>query len=216
MSKEKSLVGFNLKLFLIVTTVLVLFSGVGILNATLSGITVTYPNGGENLSGTAVDINWTTTSCDGENVSIYWGKGGDLGTWNPSSSDIIVTGINCSLGTYDWNTTGLTDGTDYRIKVRASDDPDVYDISDNFFTIDNTPPAVPSNVITAPNASSNWKGGSHNIVWTNTSIADTTSGLKTNPIKLEYWNGSAWVLITSGTANNGSYTWNAPSDITVP
>jgi hypothetical protein len=53
-----------------------------------------------------------------------------------------------------------------------------------------------------------------NITWdTNNSITDQWSWLKTNPIKLEYYNWSNWQEINSGTENDGSYEWNIPNNL---
>ena len=89
-----------------------------------------------------------------------------------------------------------------KIRVTATDlvENEVSDISDATFTIDSTSPIV---TVTAPNGSEYLKGGaSTTITWT-----ATDTNIDYNSIKIEYWNGSAWVTIATGEANDGSYTW---------
>jgi hypothetical protein len=47
------------------------------------------------------------------------------------------------------------------------------------------------------------------VSWNSWSITDGWSGLKTTPIKLEYFNGSTFVLIKDNELNDGSYAWNS-------
>jgi len=63
---------------------------------------------------------------------------------------------------------------------------------------------APSVTVTSPNGGEYLKGGgSWTITWT-----ASDANLDPNSIKIEYWNGSSWVTIASGEANDGSYTWN--------
>jgi hypothetical protein len=105
-------------------------------------ITVTYPNGGETLSESAT-ITWTATDPDpGETALLdidleYSSNGG--GNWNPIASG------ESNDGSYDWDVSGLSDGSNYLVRATAtdptarSDD----DQSDAAFTIQNAgPPAA--------------------------------------------------------------------------
>ena len=105
-------------------------------------ITVSYPNGGETLSGSAT-ILWTATDPDpGETAALdidleYSANGG--GSWTP-----IATG-ETNDGAFDWNVSGLGDGSNYLVRATATD-PTMrsdMDVSDAVFTIQNTgPPAA--------------------------------------------------------------------------
>jgi M6 family metalloprotease-like protein len=102
-------------------------------------ITVTYPNGGETLSGSAT-ITWTATDPDpGETALLdidleYSSNGG--GSWNP-----IATGES-NDGSYLWDVSGLGDGSNYLVRATATDTTgrDDSDQSDAVFTILNTGP----------------------------------------------------------------------------
>lgn len=74
--------------------------------------------------------------------------------------------------------------------------------------IDGTLPTV---TVTSPNGGEYLKGGgSWTITWT---ASDTN--MAPNPIKIEYWDGSAWQTIADGEANDGSYTWNPVPSIDI-
>jgi len=62
--------------------------------------------------------------------------------------------------------------------------------------------------VSSPNGGETWDvGSSHAITW-------TTAGTVGN-VKIEYStnNGSSWTIITSPTANDGSYTWTVPNTV---
>lgn len=74
-------------------------------------------------------------------------------------------------------------------------------------TCDNTVPSLAAGTITSPNGSENWEGGStQNITWTAGDITETNLASLT----LEYSddNGSTWNNITTGEANDGTYSWS--------
>ena len=131
------------KLILMFGIVVLVFAG--FVNAAITSITVVSPNGGENWTGIHA-VTWTSEDCTGaENITITWGIKDGWAGWNPSSSGTITTTVNCSLGTYNWNTSSVSDGTNYKIRVSATADVDVFDISNAVFTINNTiPPDQPT------------------------------------------------------------------------
>ncbi|MDD4985192.1 MAG: hypothetical protein PHQ43_05300, partial [Dehalococcoidales bacterium] len=96
-------------------------------SAAISSITVTAPTAGETWYGEQ-DITWTSVG-DADTVNIYYS------TNNFASSTTIVI-ATANDGSYSWDTTSVPDGTNYRIKVRATSDPDVSGVS-GVFTIDN-------------------------------------------------------------------------------
>ena len=107
----------------------------------ISEIDVTSPIGGDVWSGKQ-SITWTAVGCTGaENVTVQYARG----ETPPFASYINITPtINCSLTPHEWDTTNLTDGTDYFIRVVRTDNYAVYDHSGKF-TINNTiPPDQPT------------------------------------------------------------------------
>jgi len=96
-------------------------------------ITVTSPNGGENLpAGVAKTINWTYTGNPGTYVKIELYKGGTL-----SSTIITSTFVGSSgSGSYNWTIpSGQTPGADYQIKVSSATNTSWNDMSDASFAI---------------------------------------------------------------------------------
>jgi len=106
----------------------------GMASAAITSITVTSPNGGEKWSGNKT-INWTSSG-SGDTVNIYYSTNDFIGT------SILLSSGETNDGSYTLNTTLLSDNTNYKIKVRATIDFDVSDISNAAFTIDNTVPVI--------------------------------------------------------------------------
>lgn len=109
-------------------------------------VTLTAPVGGEywsesqNITWTATDVNLGPTP-----IWIYYSDDGGTG-WTQIASNEANDGV------YPWDTSGVADDTDYRIRVMAedlaentSDDTSVAD-----FTVDNTDPATDSMTSTTP------------------------------------------------------------------
>ncbi|MHA1930632.1 MAG: fibronectin type III domain-containing protein [Candidatus Thorarchaeota archaeon] len=95
-------------------------------------VEVLSPNGGEELEGT-VDITWDAIDQDSDEMtfSLFYSSNG--------GTDWIEISTGLTSLTHSWNTTGLNDGTNYLIRVEASDGELVSeDISDAVFTIDNS------------------------------------------------------------------------------
>jgi hypothetical protein len=166
-------------------------------------ITVTYPNGGETLSGSAT-ITWTATDPDPGETGVldidleYSSNGG--GSWNPIASS------ESNDGSYLWDVSGLIDGSNYLVRATATDPTMLSDMdeSDAVFTIDN--PDDPTITVTYPNGGETLSG-SATITWTATDPdPGETAALD---IDLEYSSngGGSWNSIASGEANDGSYSW---------
>ncbi|MFX1317351.1 MAG: GPI anchored serine-threonine rich family protein, partial [Promethearchaeota archaeon] len=100
---------------------------------------------------------------------------------------------------------GLDNSTQYQIKITDATNPAIEDISDNFEIF--TTPEVDSLTVTNPSSLTAWEmGTSHTITWTST-------GSITN-VKIELFkDGVLVLLITASTANDGSYTWDIPTDL---
>jgi hypothetical protein len=96
------------------------------------------PNKNRNLSGT-VDIAWNATDnyYDAADLEVTLKYSADDG----SSWQTIVTDL-ANNGTYEWNTAGLDDGTEYLVKITVVDPSDNQgtDLSNGTFTLDNTDP----------------------------------------------------------------------------
>ena len=89
--------------------------------------------------------------------------------------------------------------------ARAEDETfNTFALSPIRFTHDATAPGV---TVSSPNDAEYWAGGSaHDITW---SVADTD--IADSPVTISYYNGSRWVDIATGEANDGSYTWTVPN-----
>ena len=155
-------------------------------------ITITSPNGGENWqAGSTHDITWTDNISPHVKIDLY--KGGDyLSTLSESTF---------SDGQFPWEIPmDITPGSDYKIKITSVADENVFDFSDNDFTI-------LGNVITVskPNGGENWQTGSnHDITWTD-NIADQ--------VKIDlYKNDSFQSTIVASTFSDGQYPWSIPSE----
>lgn len=94
-------------------------------------VTVIYPNGGEVVNGTVI-IQWMATDNVDPDLSIDIEYSNDAGaTWHIISPNVENT------GSYAWNTSSLPEGTDYLIRVTATDTAgnQANDTSDGTFSI---------------------------------------------------------------------------------
>jgi hypothetical protein len=100
-------------------------------------VEVTFPNGGEVLSG-MVTINWTAADpdCDPITIDVFYSDNNGT-AWSP-----LATGL--SVLEYEWNTTLYDDGIGYMIRVDVSDGIlETMDTSDASFELDNIPDPIP-------------------------------------------------------------------------
>ncbi len=148
------------------------------------------PNGNESWqSGSSQKIEWQSTSVT--NVSLAYS------TNNGISWTSIATSVSATTGFYNWTIPTITSN---QIKVRVSDsvNPNVFDISDLFFTISSID-------LKTPNGSENYTIGSmQTITWASNLISK---------IKLEYSidNGLNWILIEDNVTSSGIYYWQVPN-----
>jgi hypothetical protein len=113
----------------------------GFIDMVAPTVTVTYPSGGETVNG-PITVTWTATDDMTHNLSgkIGVSYSADAGsTWHTIASHIA------NSGSYVWDTNTVTDGTQYLIKVNASDDFQNlgFDVSNGVFTILNHPNQAP-------------------------------------------------------------------------
>ncbi|MBS3817115.1 MAG: S8 family serine peptidase, partial [Candidatus Thermoplasmatota archaeon] len=157
---------------------------------------VTYPNGGETLSGT-VTITWNASDDNAVAYSDVYYSNNSGKSWN-----YIDTTTGTSL---DWDTNSVPQGDNYKVSVITYDDAglSVKDSSDDVFSISGGAPSVN---ITAPTENT-IMSGNYDIEW---SALDSQDG-STLDIKIEYSpdGGTSWTTLEDGNDNNdGTYTWD--------
>jgi hypothetical protein len=125
-------------------------------------ITVTYPNGGEDIEvNTTCTITWTATTITGSvNIDLY--KGGIL------SQNLGTTAA--ADQSFPWSIpTGFTTGSDYQIRIHQDN---IEDFSDNNFTI---------TMVQHPETQPDFNNDGHtDLVWRNTSNGDNIVWYLTN------------------------------------
>jgi hypothetical protein len=159
-------------------------------------VNVTFPNGGESLNiGDNYTISWEAYDLDGDELSYlvsYSQDGG--GTWIPLANNLKET-------SYVWNTTSLTAGDKYLIRVLATDGVNTgEDTSDGTFTtVDLTPPII-SNVMQNPYADVVQPDQNVTVY---ADIFDLNSGVKNASLSYRYSqnNGLTWSPWTNTTMN---------------
>ncbi|MFX1252361.1 MAG: S8 family serine peptidase [Promethearchaeota archaeon] len=157
-------------------------------------VTITYPNGGETLSGSAT-ITWMASDPEDDPLTFtiyYW----DGGSWVEITSGLDVL-------SYDWDTTTVPDGSTYKIRVVASDGALTgEDESDAVFTIENPDP--PTVTVISPNGGEALSN-TVTITWT----ASDPDG-DTLTFTVYYWDGSTWFELASDLTDT-SYEWDTTS-----
>jgi hypothetical protein len=162
-----------------------------------SWIQVSVPNGGEIWNeNTSYEIRWTSQNTSGS-VAIYYSLDGGI-TWRepaiyPSTADD---------GSASWITpTVSADITTCRIKVQDVNNPNIWDMSDNNFTIKDVPPPETIAVL-QPN------GGEKCPIGSNQVIKWTSSGASGNvKIELTRDGGITWGLLYASSPNDGIENW---------
>jgi len=174
----------------------------GAVSAAITYVTVTSPNGGENVSGT-VNLTWDSDGKAGDPDSLTLA----YSTNNGSLWKNIDTGLSCGTTSYQWDTTTTTvagapaasDGTNYAFAVFHSTNGSITDRSDGSFTIDNTAPTV---AIDTPTDGQNV---SSDTIWINGTYSDATSGVNNSSLVVKI-DGTE---VTGGTNTSGYYNYSA-------
>jgi len=167
-------------------------------SACTCSITVTSPSSASSwLRGTTHTIVWTSQCNSANYVRIQLYKGASL----------VQTVISSTPddGSYSWTIpSSLSAGSDYRIRIVSTSDSSCYDYS-SYFSI--TCSCLVS--VSYPSSSSVWAcGGCYNIWWN----SECNPG---SSVRIQLYKGSSLVqTITSSTADDGSYQWCVPGDIT--
>jgi hypothetical protein len=160
-------------------------------------ITVTLPNGGEELYfGQTKRITWSSSNLPGSYVNLEYSTNNGS-TWEP----IINSRYN--YGYYDWVVPYVnTDKALVRITSTTNDT--IVGVSDAAFTM--TYPKI--KVLTPNTGNENWiVGENKNITWSTTGLAN--NALLT--IQYSADKGNTWNLIKDSVANSGTYIWTIPN-----
>lgn len=151
-------------------------------------ITVTAPNGGENLPvASAFNITWSSVNT--ANVKI------EYTTDNGTNWSTIISSTPAAAGSYSWTVPNLP-SSQCKIKISDLIKPEIFDISDNNFTISS------KILLTRPNGGENWQVGSiQDITWTSNNVANVSIHYSTDE-------GISWTqIVASVPAVNSNYKW---------
>jgi len=166
-------------------------------NISGSYLTVTSPNGGENLTGnSSYSITWSYAG-GGSYINLYYSR--DNGqTWTS-----IVNGTSKSSGSYAWTVPNVS-GNQYKIKIEDYSTTAINDVSDNVFSVTGAPATL---YLTYPNGGQMFKPNqSVGVTWNSSGISKVNLYYTSN-------NGTNWSLIEGNvTANEGNntYYWTTP------
>ncbi len=161
-------------------------------------VTLTAPTGGEVWTGLQ-EITWTASDPEGEEVTISIFYSSDSGTtWQGEAFN------SANDGTHPFDTTFLSDGSRYRVRIVASDGARTAEAaSTEDFIINNSGNLPPLVTLTAPNGGETWSG-TQNITWT---ASDPEDEDLTIEILFSSNSGGSYASITSEEDNDGSYSW---------
>ncbi len=169
-----------------------------IIAAVAPTITVTAPNGGESYEEDAsTTITWDSTGIVG-NVKIEYSDDNG-GGWTTE------TASTANDGSYSWTIPNAV-STQCLVRISEAADDDPTDSSDAVFTITAAP--VPTLTLNRPNGGEELAVGStSNITWSTTgTVGDVSIHYSSN-------SGGSWTEETASTANDGTYAWTIPNEI---
>ena len=164
----------------------------GDFNITMSQITISVPNGGEDWkTSSSRAIVWEDNIFSPVKIELY--KGGEF------YSTIVDT--TQSDGYYLWSVNAAESGNDYRVKITSLGSSNDYDFSDADFSITKSQISI-----TRPNGGEVLTTGTDNsIVWTDDIFS---------PVKIElYKSGEFYSTIIDSTPSNGFYLWSVSNNI---
>ncbi|HPN38799.1 MAG TPA: hypothetical protein PL041_10370, partial [Melioribacteraceae bacterium] len=159
-------------------------------NFSIAELTLTYPNGGEGfLPGQPIAITWNATNIANINLAYRSVNG----VWTN-----IIQGISSAPKTYNW-TIPNTISSDFDIKISATEDTSLYDISDGKCKIANVKVKYPNlaGVILQV-------GKKKNIQWSYSNNVNTVN------LEVSTDNGTSWNYITTRPAADSIYEWTIP------
>lgn len=157
-------------------------------------LTVTQPDGGENLAaGSTFTIKWKSTGAI-DNVKIEF-SADDGANWS------TVTSNTTNDGRFDWQVPD-TPSSFALIRISDASGGVPSDVSDASFAI----VQEFSLTVTAPNGNESWGIGSvQKVKWSSVGIDNAN-------LKIEYSidGGGSWLTVVNSTSNDGSYSWTIP------
>ena len=162
----------------------------------ISHITLSSPNGGEELlAGEKVKITWQS-DISGK-IDLYLYKGAE-----PIK---VIARNKKNEGSYIWKIKNVPSGDDYRILILSTEEPSIFDFSDNTFSITALNDKLYL-LVTSPLGGEQWHAGdTKEIRWLKNFSGD---------VSISLYRGTELVSeIVSGTSNPGSFNWNIPSSL---
>jgi hypothetical protein len=143
--------------------------------------------------------------------SQYWDGTNFVSSWVQLSTN---TSNNYSNWNYTFNVPSIENNwQNYQIILYAYDSS--YKVNNSSsssigITLDKASPNIPDDIFTFNTSNLYIWWNVLNITWNTSNITDTWAWLKTNPIKLEYFNDPNWILISDNLPNNWSYNFTLP------
>ncbi|MFQ6607932.1 MAG: Ser-Thr-rich GPI-anchored membrane family protein [Fidelibacterota bacterium] len=164
-------------------------------------ITVTSPNGGEIWVTDATEtITWSSSDVSGDV---------DIELYKDANLVEIIKSSTKNDGVYRWNIPdNLDNSTDYMIKILWESNTDIFDYSDETFTIHKAGETI---TITRPEEGEVWyRGTTEEITW-----IDNENLGSSHSLDIDLYRSSSFIQrITATTSNDGSYYWFIPSEVT--
>lgn len=184
-----------------------------------SAPTILTPNGGESITvGRTYSVTWLAAT-DPNTAQSALTYAVEYSSNDGASWTVLTAATSAGATTYPWNTTGLTPGTQYRIRIRASDGTNTgpYDTSDGAFTIlaDFTPgaptPLSPTGGAVFDRAAAKvftWAFNDPGDVQTAFQIQASTDGFATTPIDTgTVVSATSSHSFAGATFSHGPYQW---------
>ncbi|MDP2984481.1 MAG: PQQ-binding-like beta-propeller repeat protein, partial [Candidatus Latescibacter sp.] len=163
-----------------------------IIPATVAGVRVTAPNGGESwTAGATQTVTWTSSGVT--NVKIEYTT--DSGTtWTAITASMLA-----SSGSLAWAIPATLNSPGCKVRITDTTNSAVTDVSDGVFTI----LPVPKIVVTSPNGGEKWPVGSTQMIkW---------DGVATAKVEFTIDSGTTWTTLpASATTLANAYSWTIP------
>ncbi len=163
-------------------------------NFTITGMLLTYPQGGETLlSGTVENITWESADIDNAKL--------EYSTDNGNTWITIIANISANIGTYAWLVPQVN-SAQCIVKVSSVDDPEYNDHNDPQFVI-----LGEGIVVTSPSEGDVWDVGDlHQITWVSSNIENVD-------IEYSFDDQKSWQPIADGVdASLGALNWTVPNN----
>ena len=167
----------------------------------IPSVQVTYPDGGENLiAGENCTISWNASDLDGDDLlyTVLYSADGGV-NWNPLIIDLNET-------SYVWDTSHLQKGTDYLLRLIATDGVNTgEDVSNSTFTVKVHDIEATGN---APSKTVIGQGYALSVNATLTNEGDFTETFNATLCANTTAIASQALTLTSGNSTTITFTWN--------